>query len=738
LIIICCVFLFKIRSRKNQIKTAQVQSGILVPSSTPQRFGIYNWNIDSPFCALPCDLLNYGAARVEATGSRTIRIYLGPSQATSYRLDLSVAATLVQIANHPSYHTLFTNPSFDIYLLTAYSKFDNANNWADGFTAAEYEAERAEIRGLCDYLLNEAAFAGKTFIILNWEGDNAIAPVRNKRIAWDAYKNWIQSRADGVALARMDYPGSTIKLFSGLEFNEVEMNGRNCGTSLAQTGEDPATTDPYKYRCVIDYVAPKVSVDYYSYSSWSSLGSKYGNPAANLKILLKNALDSALKEVRALRPAVDQRNFIIGEFGFPRELYGECNAANYINEIFDAVNPLDPEAFHPSIIVLWQILDNSPSYNSNWRGFGLYKVRDGLLLQTRAFTTFQRRIDNQSATIYANCLAIRTSPPESVPGVVDSSQVEGPIKPFRLNPDNIISIYIPNCCQIPAQPFSTSGNSIHLDQGVRRLTGRILFQSSSRINASLNPALRPGQAFVYVSDANELDSNGLLVDLTCSTCPTISSIEGEPYKLREYYPGSEVTINGQLFSVTGNSVTIEQVDDQNITKSYVLKLTSQTQNQIKAILPAKLLTNRNTLLYVTNSRKVRSNDMSIYISQNCQLRPCSFPPPPVIRPNNGISNSVTETMVFHPNDAADIYGARFSDKGNKVILEQYADSSGKILVRTHTIMGGSTLTESWREGNNRINFKLPPELSPGRAIIYVVDAQGRETMAQEIMVSSMQ
>jgi hypothetical protein len=591
---------------------------------------------------------------------------------------------------------------------------------------------------LGDYLLTDAAFAGKTFIILNWEGDNAIASVRNKRIAWDAYKNWIQSRADGIALARTDYPNSKSKIFSGLEFNAVEMNGRNCGTSLAQTGEDPITTDPYKYRCVIDYVAPQVSVDYYSYSSWSSLGSKYGNPAANLKMILKNALDRALKEVRALRPAVDQRNFMIGEFGFPRELYGECNAANYINEIFDAVNPLDPEAFHPSFVVFWQILDNARAYDFNWHGFGLYKARDGSLLQTRAFTTFQRRINNQSATIYANCPAIRTSPPESTPGVVDSSQDEGSIKPVRLNPDSKISIYGPNCCQNPAHPFSASGNTVHLDQGARRLTAKILFQSPPRINASLNPARRPGQAFVYVTDANELDSNGLLIDLTCSMCPSISSIEGEPYQLREYYPGSEITINGQLFSATGNTVTIEQIDAQNITKSYALTLISQSQSQIKALLPAELMINRIALLYLTDSRKVQSNELAIDISQNCQTQPCWFPPPPVIKPKNGILNAVTETMVFHPNDAAVIYGARFSDNGNKVILEQYANSSGKILVRTHTITGGPASTESWREGNNRISFKLPSELSTGRAIIYVVDSQGRETMAQEIIVGSRQ
>jgi hypothetical protein len=741
LIALCCVILLNTRSRKNRSETDHSHRGIVVPSTTPQRFGVYNWNIDAPLCTPPCDLLNYGAARVAATGSRTIRVYLGPSQNTSYRLNLPSGSTLAQIAQHAAYNTLFTNPAFDVYLLTTYSNADNANNWADGFTTTEYAAEREEVRALGDYLLSNANFAGKTFIILNWEGDNAIAPVRNKRIAWDAFRSWIQSRADGVTLARRDSPGSTTKLFSGLEFNAVETNGRICGTTLAQTGEDPITTDPYKYRCVIDYVAPDVTVDYYSYSAWSGIAGKIGNPAASLKTLLKNALDIALNKVKALRPTIDQPNFIIGEFGFPRELYGECNAANHINEIFDAVSPIDPEAFHPSFVILWQILDNAPVYSVNWRGYGLYKVRNGSLRQTRAFTTFQQRINNQSATVYTKCPALRTSPPESAPGVVDSEQRGGPIKPIHLNPDSVLSIFVPNCCQNPTNPFSSSGNTVYLDQGVRRLTNKILFQSPSRINAALNPARRPGQALVYVADANSTDTNCILVDLNCSTCPKILSIEDEPYQLSEYYPGSEITINGHLFSATGNTVTIEQMDDQNITRSHVLTPIFQSQSQIKAILPPELLINRIALVYATNAQRIQSNEWSIGISQNCQVQTCPFPPPPVIRASNGILNAATNTMVFRPNDVAVIFGTRFSDNGNHtnggnmVIVEQYASSASDIRVLTRTIMGGSTPPAYWREGNNRINFQLPADLIPGRAVVYVIDARGRETAAREIFIT---
>ena len=42
-------------------------------------------------------------------------------------------------------------------------------------------------------------------------------------------------------------------------------------------------------------------------------------------------------KVKATRPEINERNFIIGEFGFERTRHGECNAANHLNEVFDAL-----------------------------------------------------------------------------------------------------------------------------------------------------------------------------------------------------------------------------------------------------------------------------------------------------------------------------------------------------------------------------------------------------------------
>lgn len=87
-----------------------------------------------------------------------------------------------------------------------------------------------------------------------------------------------------------------------------------------------------------------MEVDYYSYSSWQSLLEKQDNPNESLKQRYKTDLGFALAKVKARRPEITERNFIVGEFGFERSRYGECHAANHLNEVFDAFDGDD--AFH--------------------------------------------------------------------------------------------------------------------------------------------------------------------------------------------------------------------------------------------------------------------------------------------------------------------------------------------------------------------------------------------------------
>src|SRR5262249_34988861 len=151
---------------------------------------------------------------------------------------------------------------FKTYLLTTTTTgafIDTIYPWVDGYTRAEYDQTRAEIRRLGEYLLGNPKFAGKTFIILNWEADNEIELYRNKQSSWDDFAAWIESRADGVRDARQRIPDSQVKLFSGFEFNLIRTReGVPCGTLVG----DPIREDALKNRCAVDYIAPRVDVDY--------------------------------------------------------------------------------------------------------------------------------------------------------------------------------------------------------------------------------------------------------------------------------------------------------------------------------------------------------------------------------------------------------------------------------------------------------------------------------------------
>ena len=90
----------------------------------------------------------------------------------SYLLNAPRTAELAQIAASAPYEKLFSDPRFQTYLLTAYSASDMQSQWSDGFLTAEAQTTRDEFTRLGEHLLNQPRYAGKTFIVLNWEAVN--------------------------------------------------------------------------------------------------------------------------------------------------------------------------------------------------------------------------------------------------------------------------------------------------------------------------------------------------------------------------------------------------------------------------------------------------------------------------------------------------------------------------------------------------------------------------------------
>lgn len=476
---------------------AQVVPG--PPTERADRFGVYYWGADISAWPGSPNRLAWGAEQVAAAGSRTIRVVMGPDD--SYRVNprsnASGVGYLQRIAASPAYDALFRDPRFRTYLLTISTSTGSDRT---------FNAVRKQVSRLGEYLLSE--YPGKTFILLNWEADNALGVLPPGSPIWDDLIGRTQARADGVRDARIRQPGSSAQLYSGLEYNLVERNGVRCGDG--------------NVRCVIDTVAPRVSVDYYSYSAWQSLDVKRTNPSVSLAQALRNDLGFSLTKVRSRQRQVREENFILGEWGFARSIYNECLAARYTGEMVNALE--GPNAFHVSYAIYWQALDNGwrgghrtpcvgglgdpgdPVAQVDWMLYGLFRGRD--VTMTLPGSTLQALLHGQPAPPLSGCPAID---PQGIADPTESASL-------FLRPGDPITI--------SGQGFSRRGNQILILQADdRKNTGapNALLElgakgdprwneSTQQVTATL-PAkdFHDGCALIWIATGDGTESNAILV-----------------------------------------------------------------------------------------------------------------------------------------------------------------------------------------------------------------------------------
>jgi hypothetical protein len=452
-----------------------------VPSDMRDRIGIYAWGFDTTSWPGTPDRLNWAASKVSGLGSRTIRVYLGP-QDIYHVLPATDAGAfdLATAAASPAYAALFGSSSFDTILLTTYSAGDDASNWTDGYSGAEAATEQQQIASLGQYLLT--TYPGKTFIVLQWEGDNAIASVASNPAAWTGFTAWIQSRAAGVVQARAAAGATTAHLYSGVEFN------------LLRSASSGMPCDTLANQCVVSVVVPQVDVDYYSYSSWDSLlpGMTPAQVASTLTADLTTALGWAQKHDPSATPA----RFLVGEFGAPREEsdLGECAATQRAAGIIGAVTQ-----WGAARGIFWQILDNTPSGQPDdfVDGFGLYKASGAASL---AAGLFQNLYQTQVATLPTapSCPVINQG------GVVSAADY----KTTDIDGGTTLAIF--------GQGFTDGGDVVHVREAARQWSisgGPAFYASPAQINATL-PGVGAGQnALVFVTDGHGIDSSGQIVPI---------------------------------------------------------------------------------------------------------------------------------------------------------------------------------------------------------------------------------
>jgi hypothetical protein len=375
---------------------------------------------------------------------------------------------------------LFSDPHLDTILLTTYSLEDSTNDWIDGYTQVQHDREAGEIEALATHLLT--SWPGKVFVILNWEGDNAVLKVVDAHPqAWAGFASWIDARHQGVAAARSKNPGAGARVFSGLEFNLVR-----------RLDQANAACDDGAHKCVLTSVAPSAPVDLFSYSSWASLGTDVAE--ADISTHLPADLDFALSAIRAGRPDVDHTDLLLGEFGSAREIpdWGECVATQRMKDTLDAARK-----WGVGLAIYWQVVDNALDASAQYFGFGLFKA-DGTT--SMAVSTFQTLYQTQVAVVPTVSLCTSINPG----GVVDAVT----FKPV-IHPGAVISAW---------GNFSDTGNTVHLRQGATELTvaagSPTWFESATQINATLPQAIGLGPLLVYVRGADGVDSNGQLVTIT--------------------------------------------------------------------------------------------------------------------------------------------------------------------------------------------------------------------------------
>jgi hypothetical protein len=382
-----------------------------------------------------------------------------------YRVNPPGPFSLAAAARAPAYDALFRRPDLSTYLITAYTTPDVSKEWATGFSSAAAAQEKGEFADLARYL--GTTFPNKTFILLNWEGDNAIAEVSSPAtsIAYDNFTAWIGARAAGVAAGR----GSG-HVYSGLEFNLVRsgVNGPPCSND-----------------CVLTRVVPKVDVDYYSYSSYQTINV---GGTADVARDIKTDLDFILGTVRGAHPSVTKDRILVGELGFTRDTadWSECDV---VDRYVEATRAL--ASWGVARAIVWQIFDNPPT-SYLYPDFGIYKKDGTPSLAAYSFQTLFR-------------MGSASGPALSCPRTV--AMVDGVTYGATIHPTTVITLW---------GTFDPSGNGVRVRQGLNEWTldktnGNYFYESLNQINVQLPAGIVPGAPIDVFVTSHGTDSNGQVV-----------------------------------------------------------------------------------------------------------------------------------------------------------------------------------------------------------------------------------
>lgn len=241
------------------------------------------------------DFLNEGAERLLEAGMGLFKGWLTPGFRTAYPYNSEWpenVGSLLELIQTPYYRELLDKPLHTYaFVVGEFSRPD----WKNGLDAAEAAAVEAENHALAAYLLTRYKNTGKTFILQNWEGDNALR-------AWEiddpaAYEtarqgmvDWLNARQAGIVRARRAFGMEGVRVVGAVEMTRT-----------------PAGREPFDHPLVVDDVVPHTRADLYSLSTWGT------RLPGDEKLLL-----AQLDYIRDKAPSSEiygERNLMLGEFG---------------------------------------------------------------------------------------------------------------------------------------------------------------------------------------------------------------------------------------------------------------------------------------------------------------------------------------------------------------------------------------------------------------------------------------
>ena len=340
-----------------------------------RKVGIYHWGGEMAYS------MKDGVDRIAAVGGHIARVALAPTYFTDYNVGTGCYPdfSLAEAAKIPDVQAALGEPSIRVFAITAYdgvSFGDCATHryLNPAFTSEHFQAIADEYAALTLQLHRAYQDSGKTFILSNWEGDNAIYCGSAYRYIVDAAFRDVCDAAYPIAYGgNRSVSDSVAGMIQWLQARRQGIEeGNRLGALENLSGVDVKLAVEISmvrglrsagFLSVLYDVVPQVQFDFVSYSAYESTGAE--NPVERLQ-----------QDLDEIESVADGRQVMLGEIGYSRESLGAETPARTNDVIVAALN------WGVSYVIYWNLFDQSDQV-----AFGLFDLEGEPTAMSKFFAT---------------------------------------------------------------------------------------------------------------------------------------------------------------------------------------------------------------------------------------------------------------------------------------------------------------------------------------------------------------